>query len=137
MGENIVRSCMEILEYKRSLTIRNKQEYKWFYGIRNKHIFLIVFILSILIGFLLVVLIFDYYFYEALLSEDYSILNAGENSSQTSSQQNFNNGGSSSNNPNPNPNPNPGPAVSYTDTVLIRDTDRLASYLESYRNQFY
>jgi hypothetical protein len=82
--------------------------------------------------------VYNFFLNQNVLSEGSSILNAvGESSSQGSSQQNISGVGSSSNNPHPGPNPNPGPAVSYMDTVLARDTDRLASYLESYRNEFY
>jgi hypothetical protein len=104
--------------------------------VKNKEVIFIFFFVFTFtfFGFLFLEHVYNFFLNQSVLSEDSSILNAvGESSSQGSSQQNISGGGSSSNNPNP----NPGPAVSYMDTVLARDTDRLASYLESYRNEFY
>jgi hypothetical protein len=76
---------------------------------------LIYFTFAFIIGILLIVFSFEFYYYfnEVLLSEDYSILNAGESSSQGSNPHNINSGGGSSNNPNPGSNPGPGPDFGY------------------------
>ena len=106
---------------------------------------IIPFIFALYIGFLLLSFSFQLYSYfnELLLDKD-SFLFIGESSSQGSNPHNINSGGGSSNNPNPNSNPNsnPGPGpnygnhTGYFDTVMIRDTDRLANHLEHFRGKF-
>ena len=97
----------------------------------------IPFIFALYFGFLLLSFFFQLYSYfnELLLDKD-SFLFIGESSSQGSNPHNINSGGGSSNNPNPGSNPGPGPDFgyhpSYFDTVMIKDTDRLANYLANH-----
>ena len=109
----------------------------------------IPFILALYIGFLLLSVYFQLYsYFNELLDKD-SFLFIGESSSQGSNPQNINSGGGSSNNPNPgsnpnsNPNSNPGPGPDYgnhpgwLNTVMNRDTDRLANHLEHFRGKYF
>jgi hypothetical protein len=99
----------------------------------------IPFIFALYFGFLLLSFFFQLYSYfnELLLDKD-SFLFIGESSSQGSNPHNINSGGGSSNNPNPGSNPGPGPGPefgyhpSWLDTVMIKDTDRLANYLANH-----
>jgi hypothetical protein len=88
---------------------------------------------------------FDFFSNESLFNEDSSTLNIGESSSQGSSGQNINSGESSSQGPsgeNPNkggnPSPHngaPDPYDSDTETLAVRDTDRLAVHLVFHENK--
>jgi hypothetical protein len=133
---------MKILDYKWSLIIYQFKTliFRFISLIIKYKVNLIYFTFAFIIGILLIVFSFEFYYYfnEVLLSEDYSILNAGESSSQGSNPHNINSGGGSSNNPNPGSNPGPGPGPdfgyhpSWLDTVMIKDTDRLANYLANH-----
>jgi hypothetical protein len=113
----------------------------------NKEKFL--FSLLVLFDFLSLSLgyIYDFLLYQGIINEDCSILNmTGQSSSEGSSQQGISGGGGgSSNNPNPGPNPghDPGPGphygthLSYFNTVIAKDTDVLAIYLEIHRGKFF
>ena len=131
---------MKILDYKWSLRIYQFKTliFRFISLIIKYKVNLIYFTFAFIIGILLIVFSFEFYCYfnEVLLSEDYSILNAGESSSQGSNPHNINSRGGSSNNPNPGSNPGPGPDFGYhpswLDTVMIKDTDRLADYLANH-----
>ena len=108
--------------------------------IKNKEVFLIfLFVFTLL--FLYLEYLYIFLLNQVIISEDCFTLNitGGESSSQGSNPQNINSGGSFSNNPNPGSDPGPGPGFglhpSYLDTVMIRDTDRLANHLEHFRGK--
>ena len=132
---------MKILDYKWSLRIYQFKTliFRFISLIIKYKVTLIYFTFALIIGILLLVFSFEFYYYfnEVLLSEDYSILNAGESSSQGFNPHNINSGGSSSNNPNPGSGPDFGYHPSWLDTVLIKikDTDRLADYLAKHKGK--
>jgi hypothetical protein len=112
--------------------------------VKNKEVIFIFFFVFAFTFFWLLYLEYVYNFFlnQSVLSEDSSILNVvGESSSQGSSKHNISGGGGSSNNPHPHPDRGPGPHFGthpcYWDTVMVRDTDRLADYLVEHKHQLF
>lgn len=129
---------MKTLEYK-SLYVFLKEKVNKFkflifisiwLKVNNQKVNITLFIFTCIIGLWSLEYAFNFFFYEGILSEDYSILKFGESSSQEPSGQNFNSGENSSHN-----------NSKFFDTVLNSntntDTDRLANYLVRHQNDIY